>query len=193
MAKRGLTDKWNKEKVCMSSGCLSKQELGGVVSWPLRARTSQSPSAKQQQTGQLTVGHKPPLWLPWKQTDKLPPPLFLYPLVYHPQGQGVSPLKVAAGESRGCSYHLSDMICLECGNALLYVNRHVCDVRYNNGQMTDWLLPTAAWSKPTGIKLFTVRHCRYCMIHIVHKPYDSYSTCMNHGVDILCICQHWKS
>lgn len=50
--------KWNKENVCESAGCLSKQELGGVLRWPLRARTSQSPSAKQQQTQQLTVGHR---------------------------------------------------------------------------------------------------------------------------------------
>lgn len=34
--------------------CLSKQELGGVRSWPRRARTSQRPSAKQQHGRQLT-------------------------------------------------------------------------------------------------------------------------------------------
>lgn len=72
--------KWNKENVCVSVGCLSKQELGGVLCWPLRARTSQSPSAKQQQTRQLTVGHKRLLLallrgLPWKLTDSPPPRL----------------------------------------------------------------------------------------------------------------------
>lgn len=36
-------------------------------------------------------------------------------------------------ESR--SYHLVDMICLECGNALLYVSRHVCDY---SGMIPTW-------------------------------------------------------
>lgn len=44
-------------------------------------------------------------------------------------------LKGQAGERRRKRYHLADMICLECSSALLYLNKHVCDVRYNNGQM----------------------------------------------------------
>lgn len=44
-------------------------------------------------------------------------------------------LKGQAGERRRKRYHLADMICLEFSSALLYLNKHVCDVRYNNGQM----------------------------------------------------------
>lgn len=64
--------KWNKENVCVRAWCLSEQELGGVLSWPQRARTSQSPSAKQQQTQQLTAGAQAAAALPWKRTKSLP-------------------------------------------------------------------------------------------------------------------------
>lgn len=167
--------KWNKENVCVSVGCLSKQELGGVLCWPLRARTSQSPSAKQQQTRQLTVGHKRLLLallrgLPWKLTDSPPPPLFLSLLMYHPRGQDYeAPEKLASGRKSRSGYHLADTICLECGNALLYVNRHVCDVRYNNGQTGRVFLPTAP-SITTWEQVLNCWHgdTSHCVIDIVH-------------------------
>lgn len=112
--------KWNKENVCVSVGCLSKQELGGVLCWPLRARTSQSPSAKQQQTRQLTVGHKRLLLallrgLPWKLTDS-PPPASL-PLSPHVPSTGArlrSPGEAGKREEKQkrlspCRYDLSGM------------------------------------------------------------------------------------
>lgn len=103
------------------------------------------------------------------KTHQLPHPSL--PLLYHPQVTPVVPLKLAAGESRSSTYHLADMICLVCGNSLLYVNRHVCDVRYNNRQMGGFSQQQLDPNLRTGIKLFTVWHVAL-MVHIVHAKYD---------------------
>lgn len=130
------TDEMEQGKCLWSAGCLSKQELGGVWSWPLRARTSQSPSAKQQQTRQLTVGHSLLLCYACLQTSLTPLiSLPLFSSVPSTRERVHSLLKGQEGERRRKRYHLADMICLECSSALLYLNKHVCDVRYNNGQM----------------------------------------------------------
>lgn len=103
-------------------------------------------------------------WLP------PPPPLFLSLLMYHPRGQDYeAPEKLASGRKSRSGYHLADTICLECGNALLYVNRHVCDVRYNNGQTGRLFLPTAP-SITTWEQVLNCWHgdTSHCVIDIVH-------------------------
>lgn len=99
-----------------------------------------------------------------------PPPLFLSLLMYHPRGQDYeAPEKLASGRKSRSGYHLADTICLECGNALLYVNRHVCDVRYNNGQTGRLFLPTAP-SITTWEQVLNCWHgdTSHCVIDIVH-------------------------
>lgn len=105
------------------------------------------------------------------------------PLVYHPQVTQVVTLKLVAGESRSSTYHLGDMICLVCGNALLHVNRHVCDVRHNSRHMGGFHPDLR-----TGIKLFTVWHVAF-MIHIVTCKLR---LCLKTRTQYY-ICQHRKS
>lgn len=115
-------DKWNKENVCVRARCLSEQELGGVLSWPQRARTSQSPSAKQQQTQQLTAGPQAAAALPWKLSKSLPNLLLC--------GRPINRIFRNWQRDTRIRYNFTDMIIVECGKANVYENRHVCEVRY---------------------------------------------------------------
>lgn len=60
------------------------------------------------------------------------------------------------------------MICLECDNTLLYVNRHVCDVRYNNGQVGGFSQQQLDPDLRAGIQLFILQRvpCLQSKVHM---------------------------
>lgn len=75
-------------------------------------------------------------------------------------------------QKRGVGAHtrircdFTDMIILECGKAEVYVNRHVCDVRYNSGQTVRLCQERCHDNRRTGIHLFTLWHVT-CAVHAV--------------------------
>lgn len=168
--------KWNKENACVNAGCLSKQELGGVQGWPLRARTSQSPSAKQLSTRQLTEGHRPllPLSTACLQKSQSPPcqSFHLSPEHHQPRQEIETVWNHERWEWRLRSrYYLADMICLECGSASVNLNRHASNVTHNNRRV-----------KQSSAVLTWVHE----LFSELHKAHDSYTTsaCKIHSDDL---------
>lgn len=118
---------------------------------------------------------------PALKTHWLPPASL--PLSSHVPSTGArlwSPEKLASGRKSRSSYHLADTICLECGNALLYVNRHVlwCQIQRradgegflaNSSSITTWEQVLNCWHGDTShawlILCMQIGHGSY-----VHDP-----------------------
>lgn len=160
----------------MSAGCLSKQELGGVLRWPLRARTSQSPSAKQQQTRQLTVGPQAVtalLGLPWKLTDSPHLSSSLLSCTIH-KGKTVKSWETGSGEKAGAAavalpiWSVWNVAMLYC----MWTDMFVMSDK-TTGLMGGFSQQRLDPDLRTGILLFTLWRVP-CMIHIVHAKYNAY-------------------
>lgn len=121
---------------------------------------------------------------PALKTDRLPPPPFLSRAIH--KDETLQPSETGGGREQQRSDHLADMICLECDNTLLYVNRHVRDVRYNNGQMGGFSQQQLDPDLRTGIHLFTLQY-----VPCVQSKVHMYMINLNDVV--LWVCQQWKS
>lgn len=165
--------KWNKENVCASAGCLSKQELGGVLCWPPRARTSQSPSAKQKHTRQLTVGHRRLLLCcagPWKTYG---PP--------HPPALGPSPGCTVQGKAVKTLRRRRQWQKAEAITSSIW---SVWNVAMLYCMWADMFVITAAWSRPGNRS--------QAVYSMTRRVYDSHCD-ESFWRSFLCMCQHWLS
>lgn len=174
--------KWNKENVCE---CLASVRAGTGRRSGLTSEGKDFPkSPKQQQTQQLTAGHRRLLLC----QDCLENP----PRSSHLSSSSSSYpnlQKLAVGECTRIRYNFADMIVLECGKAEAYVNRHVGDVRYNSGQTASFLPIVAPW-QPKNWNPFI-----YMMTRHMQGSYCAYTGKFHTWVTLsndVWLCQHWK-
>lgn len=112
--------KWNKENVCeclmsvrAGTGRRSQLTSEGKDFPKSLCKTTADPAADSRTQAAAALPGPP-----GKPTESLQPLVILL-LHRHPTHE---------------TYNFTDMIILECAKAEVYVNRHVCDVRYHSGQ-----------------------------------------------------------